>query len=244
MIKVRCLTEDGIRLFKQWLDNSNGIQMPTNLIDGDDVSEIFRELKIDPDRIFGSRLEFGKYLNECFSDVDFEEMTSSRCDGVWAWLAAVYFAQLTAKGVRRYEHYVVTRKGTAGSLAYRHSVRTPYELVHIHGEGAGICLSGSMSTHGELTEQLASRQTIAYNKGFFQAAFHLYVRDGKMRRGAASKPKSLKTRKPGDKTGYGSIRRLAIALQRLNLTFDTEIMKFTEMVLVLPKEFAKWRDAV
>jgi hypothetical protein len=170
-------------------------------------------------------------------------MTSLNCDGVWAWLAAVYFEQLAAKGIRRSEHYVVTRQGTAGSLTYRHAVRTPYELVHVHGEGAGICLSGPMSTHGELTEQLASRQTIAYNKGFFQTAFHLYVKEGKLRRGAASKPKKLKNRKPGDKTGYGSIRRLAIALQRLNLTFDTEIMKYTEMAGVLPIEFAKWDNA-
>jgi hypothetical protein len=69
------------------------------------------------------------------------------------------------------------------------------------------------------------------------------VKEGKLRRGAASKPKKLKNRKPGDKTGYGSIRRLAIALQRLNLTFDTEIMKYTEMAGVLPIEFAKWDNA-
>lgn len=240
MIKVRGLTEDGIRIFKQWLDSPNGLPMPTGLIGGDDTTEVFGEFEIDPERTFDSRLEFGMYLKERFTGASFEELTSSGCDGMWAWLAAVYFAQLAAKGKRRSEHYVVTRKGVAGSLAYRHSVRTPYQLVYVHGEGAGICLNRSMSTHGELTEQLTSRQTLAYHKSFFQTAFHLYVRDGKLKRGATSKPKKPKNRKPGDRTGFGGIRRLAIALQRLNLTFDTEIMRYSEMIGLLPKEFAKW----
>lgn len=244
MIRTRCLTEDGMRLLKQWIDNPSGSQPPARLLDGDDMSELFLEFEVDPSRTFNARQEFGLYLNEQFAGADFAEMMSSSCDGLWAWLAVVYFQQLTSKGIRRSEHYIVTRQGTAGSLAYRHSVRTPYELVHVHGEGAEICLNRPMSTHGELTEQLTSRQTIARNKGFFQAAFNLYMNNGKLRRGAASKPKKPKDRKPGDRTGFGGIRRLALALQRLNLTFDTEIMRYGEMVNVLPKEFAKWIDAI
>lgn len=244
MIRTRCLTEDGVRLLKQWADNPHGSQLPVSLLEDDNMSELFGEFEIDPSRVFNTRQEFGTYLNEQFAGASFAEMMSSSCDGLWAWLAVVYFPQLTAKGIRRSEHYIVTRQGSAGSLAYRHSVRTPYELVHVHGEEAGICLNRSMSTHGELTEQLTSRQTIARNKGFFQAAFNLYMNNGKLRRGAASKPKKPKDRKPGDRTGFGSIRRLAIALQRLNLTFDTEIMRYGEMIGVLPKEFAKWSDTV
>lgn len=244
MIRVRCLTENGIRQFKQWVDNPGGSQLPVSLLEGEDMSELFGGFEIDPSRTFNTRQEFGMYLNVRFAETNFAEMTSPSNDGLWAWLAVVYFAQLTTKGIRRSEHYIVTRQGSAGSLAYRHSVRTPYELVHVHGEGAGICLNRPMSTHGELTEQLTSRQTIARNKGFFQAAFNLYMQNGKLKRGAASKPKKPKDRKPGDRTGFGSIRRLAIALQRLNLTFDTEIMWYGEMLGVLPKEFARWSDTI
>lgn len=97
-----------------------------------------------------------------------------------------------------------------------------------------------MHTYGDMTEQLASRQTIAHNRGFFQTAFDMYMNDGKLRRGAASKPKKAKDRKAGDRTGLASVRRLAITLQRLDLTYDTEEMPSSLMQSVLPKEFAKW----
>jgi hypothetical protein len=91
-----------------------------------------------------------------------------------------------------------------------------------------------------MTEQLASRQAIAHNRGFFKTAFDLYITDGKLKRGASSKPKKPKDRKPGDRTGLGSVRRLAIALQRLDLTYDTEGMDSMLMKSVLPKEFTRW----
>jgi hypothetical protein len=97
-----------------------------------------------------------------------------------------------------------------------------------------------MHTWGDMAEQLASRQTIAHNRGFFRTAHELYVNDGKLKRGAASKPKKPRDRKPGDRVGLGSVRRLALALQRLDLTFDTEMMEAALMRAVLPKEFARW----
>ena len=240
MIRAKKLTEEGIRQFRQWLDNLGGTQPPESLVNGDDTTEPFNEFEIDPERIFETRQDFGEYLNERFKDAEFSEMTALDSDGLWAWLAVIYFRQLTQKRVRRAEHYIVIRQGSAGSLAYRHAARTPYELVHVHGEGARICLNSPIYTLGDMTEQLASRQTIAYNHGFFEAAFNLYVKEGKLKRGASSKPKKPKDRKPGDRTGFGSIRRLAIALQRLALTFDTEIMLSDQLLGVLPKEFAKW----
>jgi hypothetical protein len=135
---------------------------------------------------------------------------------------------------------VVIRKGSAGSLAYRNAARTSYELFKIHGDNAKICLSGPMSTFGDLTEQLASRQSISHNTGFFKTATELYIKNGKLISGASSKPKPLKFRQSGDRNGLGSVRRLAIALQRLDLTFDTESMMPEEIMRVLPKEFNKF----
>lgn len=240
MVKTRRLTGEGLSAFSNWLENPDGKIPPARLLDEETITEPLGDYDIDPAQAFGSRLEFGIYLNKQLEGADFNGLMSRDNDGFWAWLAIVYFSQLTEKGIRRAEHYLVTRKGSAGSLAYRHAARTSYELVHIHGERAQICLKSPMHTLGDMTEQLASRQTIAHNRGFFQAAFELYVKDGKLRRGASSKPKKPKERKPGDRTGFGSVRRLAIALQRLDLTYDTEDMEAAQMKVVLPKEFSKW----
>lgn len=244
MREVRQLTAEGIAAFARWLDSPVGNTPPPELLEDDSMAEPFGDYSIDPTRNFESRFEFGVYLNAQLSAADFRGLMSPDSDGLWAWLAVVYFPQLTAIGIRRAEHYLVMRKGSAGSLAYRNAVRTSYELVRIHGRYAQICLRSPMHTFGELTEQLASRQAIAHNKGFFKTASELYLRDdGRLKRGASSKPKKPKDRKPGDSTGLGSVRRLAIALQRLDLTYDTEEMPSEQMTAVLPREFKKYMTA-
>lgn len=243
MIDARQLNAEGIVAFTKWLEGRNGDIPPPELLDGEILTEPFGDYRIDPTREFGSRLEFGNYLNDVFDGADFNGLMSPDSDGLWAWLAVVYFGQLAGKAIRRSEHYVVTRKGSAGSLAYRHAVRTPYELFHIHHEYAQICLKSPMHTFGDMAEQLASRQGIAHNRGFFQTAFELYIRDGKLLRGASSKPRKPRDRKPGDITGLGSVRRLAVALQRLDLTYDTEDMASSQMKSVLPREFRKYMNS-
>jgi hypothetical protein len=241
MTETRMLNAEGIAQFLRWLEaNPSGGAPPAALLDSAELTDPFPGCSVDASREFASRFEFGVYLNECFAGAHFSELMTPERDGLWAWLSLIWFPALTAKGVRRPEHYVVLRKGSAGSLAYRHAARTSYELVHIHGDDARICLMTPMHTWGDMSEQLASRQTIAHNRGFFRTAHELYVNDGKLKRGAASKPKKPRDRKPGDRVGLGSVRRLALALQRLDLTFDTEMMEAALMRAVLPKEFARW----
>jgi hypothetical protein len=240
MIEIRRLNYSGISLLDGWLEIGDGQPPPAELISGLEYTEVAYDGQINPDEIFASRYEFGKYLDEQFASESFSELMGVGNDGLWAWLAVVYFKQLSGKGKRRKEHYIVIRKGSRGSLAYRQAARTSFELVHIHSHHSLVCLSVGMATFGDMAEQLASRQTLAHNLGFFQTAYELYVRNGKLRRGASSKPKKLRTRKPGDKTGLGSARRLATALQRLDLTHDTEIMEANGIVAVLPKEFNRW----
>jgi hypothetical protein len=240
MTELRKLNEAGINLFGGWLETSEESQPPAELLNSEEFTEVAYEVMISPDQVFSSRYEFGKYLNDRLNGHSISELLGVENDGVWAWLAVVYFKQLSAKGRRRKEHYLVIRKGSMGSLAYRQAARTSFELVHIHGPNSMVCLSVGMHTFGDMAEQLASRQTLAHNRGFFQTAYQLYVRDYKLRKGASSKPKKAKLRKQGDKTGLGSARRLATALQRLDLTYDTEVMEADSIVSVLPKEFGKW----
>jgi hypothetical protein len=239
MINVRILNSEGLSRLNNWLENPTN-QFPEYLLKAGSYSDVFGNLSIDETKLFESRLKFGEYLNEIFSGVEFNELMLAKNDGLWAWISLLYFNQLTQKGIRRKEHYMVVRKGSTGSLAYRNAPRTSYELFYIHGESSKICLSGSIATMGDLTEQLASRQAISHNKGFFKAAADLYIKNGKLVSGASSKPKPPKLRLPNDRTGLGSVRRLAIALQRLDLTYDTEEMKPEEIKQVLPMEFSKF----
>ena len=240
MSEIRRLTESGLNVFCEWLELGEAQVPPRELLKSSDYTEAVYDASIDPDKMFQSRYEFGTYLNEQLSTQDFAELMAEVNDGLWAWLALVYFNQLTGKGRRRKEHYVVIRKGSMGSLAYRQAARTSFELVHIHHHYSLVCLNVGMPTFGDMTEQLASRQTLAHNRGFFQTAFELFFQNGKLRRGASSKPKKLRNRKPGDRTGLGSARRLATALQRLDLTYDTEVMDANGIITVLPREFNKW----
>lgn len=243
MINIRRLTPEGITAFKAWLETPDGKEPPAFLLDGAEHTESAGDATLDPAAKFASRYEFGVYLNERFKELDFMELMSPQNDGLWAWLAVVYFKQLAPNKHQKYWHYLVTRAGAAGSLAYRQAARTSYELVHVHGDRAQLCLGVTMDKWGEMAEALASRQTLSHNRGFFDMAFNLYVSGDKLKRGASSKPKKLKDRKLGDRTGFGSARRLAIALQRLDLTFDTEIMGPPDLIAVLPKEFKKWTEA-
>lgn len=240
MIPLRALNEEGLRVFSAWLDDPTQ-QFPSGLKDADAYTVPGFDRQIDEDRSFSTRYEFGLYLVEVLHGIDFHELRAAANDGLWAWLAVVYLAQLAPGKPKSREHYIVVRKAAKGSLAYRHDVRSAFELTHIHGEFALVCLSVPMHTWGEMSEQLAARQTLAHHRGFFRAAYALYIQEGRLRRGASSRPKKPRDRKPGDRAGFGGARRLALALRRLDLTFDTEIMHADGMIAVLPKEFRRWR---
>lgn len=242
VIKARRLNPEGISVFVKWLRQPEGKVPPVGLLDDDLYSDIVEGLEIDPSKEFASRMEFGRYLNEQFAVADFLDLMAPHNDGLWAWLAVVWFPQLTEKRINREEHYVVVRKSPSGKrLSYRHAVRTPFELVHVHGENALICLKSPMHTFGDMTEQLASRQKIAYNKGFFQAAYRLYANGGSLKRGWSTRAKKPLERKPGDRAGKGGVRRLVVALSRLDLTYDTHDMSGPATVEVLPVEFSRWK---
>jgi hypothetical protein len=242
MLKIRQLNQEGIAYFKNWVNEKNSGDPPQALISDEKYSESLFDLDIDTERQFSSQYEFGIYILEVLKDYDFNELLNPEIDGMWNWLSVVYFKQLAPKKVNMFWRYIVTRSGAVGSLAYRHILRTAYELAYVHGEDSKICLSTGMYNWSDIEESLTSRQSIAHNRGFFRTATLLYVENEKIRRGAASKPKKKKLRKQGDKTGYGSVRRLAIALQRLDLTYDTEVMDSEQIAEVLPREFSKWRQ--
>ena len=243
MMPVRQFLPSGTEAFRYWMESSTPGDTPTNLISDDTQTQSYGAFVIDPSKKFESRFEFGEYLHNVFSTVPETTLLAQNADGMWAWVCAVYFSQLTALGIRRPEHYIPIRKGTFGSLLHRNAARTAFELVYIHGANARVALQQGMHTHGQLLESLSAKQTTVHNRGFFVAATKMYLgSNGRLSKGAATKPKDRKKRRPGETTGMGSIRRLPMALERLWLTYDVDQLSADQLIAVLPREFSKWKS--
>lgn len=240
-MKIRKLTDFGAGEFQNWLDSRvAGDMPPVNLLEGSEETElVLSGVELDPTKTFNSRYEFGQYMVELFAKYDTRILISQRNDGIWNWLTIVYFAQFGRKTSKSW-HYLVTHKGHSGSLAYRHLARTSFEMFWRHRERSLVMLYGDMSTWGDMSEQLTSRQDVAYNHGYITTANSLYLENGKLRRGAAGRVPPTKKRRPGDRRGRSGAARLALAVRRLCRTYDTHEMETSRMISLLPREFSSF----
>lgn len=235
---IRRLTEKGRQEYRDWLTSRKiGDTPPNELLEGNDQTEAAFRVEIDIGKTFASRYEFGEYIAGVFSKLDAKVLLSQEWDGLWDWLTLLYFGQFGQK-VSKPWHYTVTRRGHSGSLAYRHLARTAYEMFWRHGESSRVMLAVQMDTWGDMSEQLTSRQKVAYHRGYIQAANALYMSSGKLRRGAAGRVKPRAKRKSGETVGKGSVARLALAVQRLSRTYDTHPLQLDALLGLLPKEFS------
>jgi len=242
-MSMRKLTEPGRKEFRDWLaTRKSGDVPPSGLVDGDDQTEVLFDVEVDSERKFESRYEFGEYIAGILSSQDAKRLLAQECDGLWDWLTVLYFDQFGKKESKEW-HYTVTRRGHSGSLAYRHLARTAYEMFFRHGESSRVMLSVSMETWGDMSEQLTSRQKVAYHRGYIQAANALYMLNGKLRRGAAGRVKPREKRKVGDTSGKGAVARLALAVQRLSRTYDTHPLQLGGLLGLLPKEFEPFKPS-
>lgn len=239
-MKLRTLTDDGIKAFHSWLEQRGPADNPsTDLLDGEHSVPAVVDVEVDLSMVFDTRYEFGKYMVELLGDASVRKLLAKANDGVWDWLTIAFFGQF-GKKVSKSWHYSVTRGGHSGSLAYRHLVRTSVEMYWRHRENSLVMLSTDLSTWGDMSEQLTSRQNVAYHRGYIKAANLLYLENGKLRPGAASRVPPISKRQPGDRRGRGGVGRLALAVRRLCRTYDTHILEPTQMINLLPKEFASF----
>lgn len=210
---------------------------PECLLAGAEETEELNSLEIDQGKVFNTRYEFGKYMAEILNSVGAPVLLSERNDGLWNWLTVVYFAQFGKKSSKPW-HYVVTRHGHSGALTYRHLARTSFEMYWRHRESSLVMQNVDMSTWGDMSEQLTSRQNIAYHRGCIATANMLYLENGKLRRGAAGRVPPKARRKHGDRRGRAGVARLALAVRRLCRTYDTHGLHPVQMIRLLPREFA------
>lgn len=243
-MNIRQLTEKGRQEYRDWLTTRTmGDAPPKELLEGDDQTETAFGVEVDIGKKFASRYEFGEYIAGIFSEIDAKAILGQEWDGLWDWLTVLYFDQFGQK-VSKPWHYTVTRRGHSGSLAYRHLARTACEMFLRHGESARVMLAVPMDTWGDMSEQLTSRQKVAYHRGYIQAANALYMSGGKLRRGAAGRVKPRAKRTSGDTAGKGGVARLALAVQRLSRTYDTHPLQLDGLLGLLPKEFSGFMPSI
>jgi hypothetical protein len=243
-VRLRTLTDAGSSQFRAWLDSRGANDVPPDgLRDADGSAAAALDVDVDLEKTFGTRYEFGKYMVEILGDSNVQKLLSKEHDGVWDWLTIAYFSQF-GKKVSKSWHYAVTRRGHSGSLAYRHLARTSVEMYWRHRESSLVMLSTNLSTWGDMSEQLTSRQNVAYHRSFIKAANALYLNNGKLRAQAASRVPPKEKRKPGERRGAGAVGRLALAVRRLSRTYDTHVLDSDQIIGLLPKEFSSFAAKV
>ena len=112
MIALRILTEEGIRKFEGYIQ---GIKNDPQTIYPDLSIETYScefqpRVEFDETKTFATRMEMAKYLYECFNNAGIErkKVVGIGADGLWTWLAYVWFEQITAqrKKIQRTERYI------------------------------------------------------------------------------------------------------------------------------------------
>jgi hypothetical protein len=197
-------------------------------------------ISIDETRQLNSKLELAEYLQNCFAGAGLKRGEVLPLNGLWTWLAYVWFDQLAP----------ITSPATAGRDIkedakyicssdyrdyYRHLVSGPYSIYSLHGaNNSSIFLYSPVNEHNDFIEQFASRPFIISHKNIVEAIHRLYfdAQGGQPKRGAQSR------------TRPGNIRRFVSVIQQFELTYDIYTMPADSILNLLPPEFDGWKRGV
>ena len=230
-------TSAGLEEFVKWIRLGASGPIPRDLITDQQYSEPLPGNAIVPQQIFRDRFDFGKFLVELLKPFQRQSISFDR--GLWSWLAAYYFEQLSprddagTRALRKDYVYALSES----RIYYRHLVRAPWFLVSTHGEACRYLLvarqddRAPLSRQSYLLDQLAALQFVISSPTLIAAAGRLYSdpRTGLPTRGAGAK-------------GSGSPRRLALIANQLSLTYDIHAMPVDRFLKLLPDEFGgRWR---
>jgi hypothetical protein len=127
-------TTTGLDVFIKWIRAGAPGSVPQELLEDSTFVERLTGDKPIPQTPFRDRYEFGVALVKLLADYDQQIVSFDR--GLWSWLAAVFFEQLSPRDKDRKrslrKDYVYALSETR--TYYRHLVRTPWFLVKTHGE--------------------------------------------------------------------------------------------------------------
>jgi hypothetical protein len=232
----RVLNEKGIQKFREYLAvarEGSTQQPPTEILRNSAYSSELRGSVEVEARMFGSKLEIAKYLNEKLNI--FPQSQIDRDFGLWSWLSLYYFDQVcppSKSGIR-----IPGQNGRhildVDYRLYRyHLLFGPYNVYRLQGDKASLLLSGPLYETSKHYLELAARQGFITNRGVIEAASLLYFdpEQRKPKRGSA-----VTVRKPG------ALIRFIDVVQQLDLTHDLYSMTGEEVLALLPAEFDGWR---
>ena len=238
-MKLRRLNAEGLRLFAEYLDalkTTPAEPPPVALLTDEATSEQAAPVEIAR-QTFGSRFVAAKWLYETLEKARIVDV--ARDARLWAWLSLLHFDEVcppNGRGHRKPGEPARHIPQVANfQRYYRHLLAGPWRIYRSHRddpERALVVLCQPLHTPGDLVEQLASRQELVTNRAFLAAATTLYV-----------DPQTRLPKRGGGGKSRGTARRLADVCNQFDVTWDLYAMEAEELLVRLPKEFARFRPA-
>jgi hypothetical protein len=238
-MKLLKLNSIGIKEFRNYLNSlpeHQDAQPPVWLLEESSATEKLGEEDIDVDvqKRFLTRFDAAEYFYKLISQNCIERFDKDV--GLWSWLTLLYFEQVCpvnkGRRVRRsLERYIL--ESDSYKHYYRHILAGPYLIYKAHRDcpkRALVLLCQPLHKHGDVVEQLASRQELVTNPGIIEAATKLYYDENN---------KCLK--KQAQNKDNGSVRRLVDVLNQYDLTYDLYAMSAEEILKILPQEFDRFK---
>ena len=234
-MRLRKFNNIGIERFNQFrlsfAEDSDTNKLWELLEDATATSQVESEIDVEA-RQFTSRFAVGEYLNTLFDRGALLSLDNDR--GIWTWLAAFFFEQLSPPNRRLGEDARWVPAVGDFRKYYRHLLAGPYQIYRAHRDypqRAMALLANPPHMPGDIAEQLASRQELVTNASVMEVATKLYIdpATGLPKRGAAA-------------LGNGSARRLADLLNQLDLTWDLYYLTPEQLLNLLPTEFERFKS--
>jgi hypothetical protein len=238
---LRKLNKSGIQRFADFLDSLKEtpfVEPPVSLLTDAEASESLPAQVDIEKRVFHNRFEAAAYLDWKLSRSGLADL--ERDAGLWSWLSLFYFDQLCpldSSGKRKlHERAKLIPEVSNYRKYYRHLLAGPYRIYRAHRDNpdrAMALLCEPVSQPGDIVEQFASRQELVTNRVVMELVKTLYLdqESNRPRRGAAGK-------------GNGSARRLTDVLNQFDLTWDLHMVKVSDLIGMLPREFDRFRAAI
>lgn len=237
---IRRFNTLGITEFYQALDDLKGgkiHQFDFDLVESVEHTDILDGNISVNQTIYSSKLEMITYLHSIIDALSTENKYFDT--GLWTWLSAVFIDSLCPLGrgsnrkVGAIDRHILNLDHWA--RYNRHLLAAPVRLYSDLTRHADFIFSGPAHVHGELFEQLMSRQAFATSQGVVEATKLLYW----------DKQKLKIKKNVRDKNGPGILRRLLLdILPQFQMTYDLNSMSGPEIIELLPNEFKRWKPEV
>lgn len=181
---------------------------------------------------FATKRELAEFIARCIPEMMHEDMRVNA--GLWTWLAAKLFDQITANRTKIKEERAYVA-GLTYEEFYRHLILGPYFtffMARDNPERVRVLLYDEPTTMNEVMVQFGSYQTLMQNKSLQQVIQQLYYDPDRCRikRGAGGK-------------GAGTPRRLMSFFRQIELNYDLRSISTENFWSMLPSEFDKFKIA-